>query len=272
MTSPASVPPPGPAPDAPGAAADGVSPAARLSRSVLDALLAGTELQERPTPWSVLTTPAAPDPVGAVRYFRGDGQGGVDAVVTVSLVVPAFGLDSHMLFAFGAADGPLPHFTLDSVQAGGGYAFHLDLVQRVDLAVSPSYADLVYGPLTAPFARASEIPGLTPAAISPRQRSLMSPWMLVHRADESALRAITPIAEEYLRHWLELARAFPADAAAEAKEGDAPLRDRRLRQALFSREIDPVWAQVDRLLGPDATDGLRGLLTTGRLTDEEAGA
>ncbi|MFD3807650.1 hypothetical protein ACFWSF_26065 [Streptomyces sp. NPDC058611] len=272
MTSPASVPPPGPAPDAPGAPADGATPAARLSRTVLDALLAGTALQERPTPWTVLTSPAAPHPVGSVRYFRGDGQGAVDAVVTVSLVVPAFGLDSHMVFAFGAADGPLPHFTLDSVQAGGGYAFHLDLVQRVDLAVSPAYADLLYGPLTAPFARASEISGLTPAAISPRQRSLMSPWMLVHRADETALRAITPIAEEYLAHWLELARAFPADAAAEAKEGDAALRDRRLRQALFSREIDPVWAQVDRLLGPAATDGLRGLLATGRLADEEAGA
>lgn len=267
MTSPA------PDPDAPAAPADGMTPAARLSRTVLDALLAGTALQERPTPWRVLTSPAAPDPVGSVRHFRGDGpDGGVDAVVTVSLVVPAFGLDSHMVFAFGSADGPLPHFTLDSVQAGGGYAFHLDLVQRVDLAVSPAYADLVYAPLTAPFARASEIPGLAPAAISPRQRSLMSPWMLVHRADEPALHAITPIAEEYLRHWLELTRAFPADAAAEAKEGDAAQRDRRLRRALFSREIDPVWAQVDRLLGPATTDGLRGLLTTGRLAGEEAGA
>ncbi|MCY0930172.1 hypothetical protein OTB20_29080 [Streptomyces sp. H27-H1] len=257
---------------APDAAPDGATPAARLSRTVLDAMLAGTALEERPTPWAALTTPATPDPVGSVRYFRGGGQGGVDAVVTVSLVVPAFGLDSHMVFAFGAADSPLPHFTLDSVQAGGGYAFHLDLVQRVDLAVSPAYADLVYGPLTAPFARASEIPGLTPAAISPRQRSLMSPWMLVHRADEAALRAITPVAEAYLRHWLELTRAFPAGAAGEAKEGDAAVRDRRLRQALFSREIDPVWAQVDRLLGTAATDGLRGLLTTGRLPAEEAGA
>lgn len=252
------------------AATDGATPAARLSRTVLDALLAESALEERPTPWAVLTSPASPDPVGSVRHFRGGGHNGVDAVVTVSLVVPAFGLDSHMVFAFGAADSPLPHFTLDSVQAGGGYAFHLDLVQRVDLAVSPAYADLVYGPLTEPFARASEIPGLTPAAISPRQRSLMSPWMLVHRADEAALRAITPFAEAYLRHWLELVRAFPADAAREAGEGDAPLRDRRLRQALFSREIDPVWAQVDRLLGTATTDGLRGLLTTGRLLDEEA--
>ncbi|MGW0364673.1 hypothetical protein [Streptomyces sp. NPDC002990] len=254
------------------AATDGATPAARLSRTVLEALLDAAAVEERPTPWAVLTTPAGPDPVGSVRYFRGGGRSGVDAVVTVSLVVPAFGLDSHMVFAFGAAGSPLPHFTLDSVQAHGGYAFHLDLVPRVDLAVSPAYADHVYGPLTGPYSRASEIPGLTPAAISPRQRSLMSPWMLVHRADAEALRAVTPFAEEYLRHWLELARVFPADAAGEAKEGDAPLRDRRLREALFSRGIDPVWAQVDRLLGTAVTDGLRGLLTTGRLPDEEAAA
>ncbi|MFD3780597.1 hypothetical protein, partial [Streptomyces sp. NPDC058612] len=188
--------------------------------------------------------------------------------VVISLVVPAFGLDSHMVFAFGAPDAPLPHFTLDSVQAGGGYAFHLDLVPRVDLAVNPAYADGVYAPLTGSFARASEIPGLAPAAISPRQRSLMSPWMLVHRADEAALGAITPVAEHYLEHWLALTRSFPADAAREAEEGDAPARDRKLREALFSREIDPVWSQVDRLLGTATTDRLRRLLVTG--TPDEA--
>ncbi|WP_157839165.1 hypothetical protein [Streptomyces flavidovirens] len=240
-----------------------MSPAAELSALVLDRLVAGTGVSERPTEWTTLRGPAFPEPVGSVRYFTGGHAESVASVVYIGLVLPAAGLDSHMVFAFGADDCPLPHFTLDSVHAGGAYAFHLDLVQRADLAAHPVYTDTVYGPLTKPHARAAEAPGLTAAAISPRQRSLMSPWMLVHRADEAALRAITPVAEEYLEHWLSLAAAIPAEAAGELADTDLPERDRRLRTALFSREIDPVWGRVDRLLGATTTDRLRHLLITG---------
>ncbi|WP_405915066.1 hypothetical protein [Streptomyces sp. NBC_00728] len=237
------------------------TPPAALSARVLDRLTAVTGVTESPTPWAELTGETFPGQVGSVRYFTGSGP--VASVVHISLVVPAIGLDSHMVFAFGAADGPLPHFTLDAVHTGEGYAFHLDLVQRADLASHPLYTDTVYGPLTAAHGSAAEIPGLTPAAIGPRQRALMSPWMLVHRADEAALRAVGPLAERYLEHWLTLAGAFPSGAADEVKDTDLADRDRRLRSALFSREIDPVWAQVDRLLGAATTDALRGLLITG---------
>ncbi|MFD3869444.1 hypothetical protein [Streptomyces sp. NPDC058623] len=264
MTSSTESSPARPSGSAGGAAPGGdTTPAARLSATILNSLVSAASLEEQLSPWAELKSPGSPDPVGSVRWFRGGADRDIDSVVAISLVVPAFGLDSHMVFAFGASDSPLPHFTLDSVQAGGGYAFHLDLIPRVDLAVNPAYADGVFTPLTGAFARASEIPGLTPAAISPRQRSVMSPWMLVHRADEAALGAITPIAEHYLEHWLALTRAFPAESAAEAKEGDGPARDRKLREALFSREIDPVWSQVDRLLGTAGTDRLRHLLITG---------
>ncbi|MEU7282252.1 hypothetical protein AB0A69_26265 [Streptomyces sp. NPDC045431] len=241
-----------------------LSPSAELSALVLDRLVAGTGVVERPTEWAALRGPSFPEPVGRVRYFTGDRGVSVASVVYIGLVLPAAGLDSHMVFAFGADDGPLPHFTLDSVYAGGGYAFHLDLVQRADLAAHPVYTDTVYGPLTKPHARAAEIPGLTAAAVGPRQRSLMSPWMLVHRADEAALRAVGPIVEEYADHWLSLAAAMPAEAAGELAGTDLAVRDRRLRSALFSREIDPVWNRVDRLLGPATTDRLRHLLITGR--------
>ncbi|WP_326783375.1 hypothetical protein [Streptomyces sp. NBC_00151] len=248
-------------PSVPPARAAAPSPPAALSARVLGRLTAVTDVTESPTPWGRLTSGAFPGEVGSVRYFTGSGA--VASVVHISLVVPPIGLDSHMVFAFGAAEGPLPHFTLDSVHAGEGYAFHLDLVQRADLASHPAYADAVYGPLTPAHGSAAEIPGLAPAAIGPRQRALMSPWMLVHRADEAALRAVGPIAENYLEHWLTLVGDFPPAAADEVKDTDLADRDRRLRAALFSREIDPVWAQVDRLLGPATTDALRGLLITG---------
>ena len=39
-------------------------------------------------------------------------------------------------------------------------------------------------------------------------------------------------------------------------------RDARHRAALFNPDVDPVWAQVDRLLGPDVSARIRDSLKT----------
>jgi hypothetical protein len=105
---------------------------------------------------------------------------------------------------------------------------------------------------------------MTEAAIGPRQRALMSPWMLVHRADEDAFRGIRGPVHAYLDHWLALAAAgVPESVAATLADTDLPARDRTLRRWLFSRDVDPVWSQVSRLLGDEATDRLRMLLVHG---------
>ncbi|TXS42292.1 hypothetical protein [Streptomyces sp. OR43] len=243
------------------------SPPTALSLRILDRLVAATGVTEVPTAWTALTSAAFPGPAGSVRCFTGDGP--VASVVHISLVVPPIGLDSHMVFAFGAADDPLPHFTLDAVRTGDSYAFHLDLVQRADLAAHGDYTDHVYGPLTAPFEKTADIAGISPAHIGPRQRALMSPWMLAHRADDAAFAGIGPIADAYLDHWLALAADFPAAAADDVEHTGLADRDHRMRELLFSPEIDAVWAQVERLVGPAVTDGLRALLITGSPAAEE---
>ena len=43
----------------------------------------------------------------------------------------------------------VPHFTLDAVAARGIFAFHADLMQRVDLSTHVEYMDAVYAPLDA---------------------------------------------------------------------------------------------------------------------------
>ena len=77
---------------------------------------------------------------------------------------PPIGLDSHMVFAFSPADTPIPHFTLDSVFGQGTYAFHLDLIQRVDLGTHLAYLDRVYSRSTAVYERAIALEGLSKAS------------------------------------------------------------------------------------------------------------
>ncbi|GAA3447603.1 hypothetical protein [Planomonospora venezuelensis] len=199
-----------------------------------------------------LTGPMSPEPAGRLRVLRG---GPVDKAVTVSLVVPAIGLDSHMLFAFTPADSAVPHFTLDAVRSPDHHAMHLDLIPRADLAVHLDYLDACFLPLTGPLEHAWTIDGLSPAAVGPRQRAMMSPWMVVCRATEQAFAALDGTVDAYLAHWLSL-----VGTGVPGVGGDPAARDRDQRANLFSPEVDPVWHQVARLLGEEQAERVRGEL------------
>ncbi|MGB0100288.1 MAG: hypothetical protein WBP61_08405 [Nocardioides sp.] len=211
-------------------------------------------------------------PVGEARVFRGDR---IAKAVYVGLAVPQIGLDSHMVFAFSPAGVPVPHFTLDSVFGQGTYAFHLDLIPRVDLGTHLTYLDWAHTPLSETFLEVTNRPGLAKTAIGPRQFSLMSPWMLVHRAEEEAFRGIDGAVDAYLDHWFSLVEGeVPADVLADVADTDLPARDRRNRTHLFSPDVDHVWAQVQQLVGAEQSESVRTLLLDNTIpaTDSEVRA
>jgi len=230
-----------------------------LATTTLDTIADALSLQEQGSeaqPFKVLRSAMAPHPVGSARLFHGAGG---EQMVYIGLSVPMIKLDSHMVFCFTAATSAVPHFTVDAVHAGDHYAFHLDLIPRVDLGVNLDYMREVYQPLTATHKAAQSIPGLSPAHLSPTQLAVMSPWMLAHRADEGAMDAVGQVCSDYLSHWLSLHKAGLSSGAN--VHGQSPSeRDRIHRGVLFNREVDPVWLQVDRLLGREGSEDLRAML------------
>ncbi len=200
--------------------------------------------------------------VGTHRVLDGERA----SLVYVGMTVETIGLDSHMVFAFSPPQSAVPHFTVDSVLAGSHYAFHLDLIPRVDPGAHLAYLRHCYEPLTEARGAAAQIEGLTPAHLSELQWQLMSAWMLAHRADEAGFAAIGPVVAAYRDHWVGLARdGVPEQARAGVTGAELAERDRRNRAAVFNPEVDPVWAQVDRLLGPETSAAIRrGLRTASR--------
>ncbi|MGI9622773.1 MAG: hypothetical protein ACR2PK_08050 [Acidimicrobiales bacterium] len=192
-------------------------------------------------------------PVGAHRILGGDSA----TVVYVGMTVEAFGLDSHMMFAFTPPESPVPHFTLDAVLAGPHYAFHLDLIPRVDPGANLAYLDHCFVPLTAAHDEALELEGLSPAHLSPRQWQLMSAWMLAHRADEAGFASIVPTVTRYRDHWLQLVASGVPDAAVNTSSDQLKARDAANRAAIFNPDVDPVWARVDQLLGQEVSQRIR---------------
>ena len=190
--------------------------------------------------------------VGQVRLFRGKP---LFQVVTSTIVVPPIGLDSHMMFAFTPSDSAVPHFTLDSVKAGDQHAFHLDLIPRLDLGAHLAYMDECFAPLSSVFAAGGAAAGLSEAQLGPRQRAIMSPWMLAKRATAGAFAAIDGVVDEYLRHWFELVEGGVTAAAARGVDAAALVeRDRRNKAIIFNRDVDKVWDQITPLIGADAAE------------------
>jgi hypothetical protein len=209
-----------------------------------------------------LTSPMTPEPVGEVRVFVAEDEDEpVAKLVYVGLAVEMIGLDSHMVFAFTREGLPIPHFTLDSVLGQGSYAFHLDLIQRADLGTHLAYLDWAHEPLTETYEDVATWPGLSKAQIGPRQNAMMSPWMLVNRADAEAFVSIESAVTTYLEHWFSLLDAeIPAEVLADLADTDLAARDARNRALVFSPEVDKVWAQITRLIGEESAEDVRAQL------------
>ena len=100
-------------------------------------------------------------------------------------------------------------------------------------------------------------------SLGPLQWSLRSPWMIAAIAAPGDLKALDPAVTAYVDQWLQLVDAgLPEPAAADARWQDLAERDRRNRAAMFSPAANPVWFLLDRLVGPEQSSAMRGLLTT----------
>jgi hypothetical protein len=240
-----------------------VSLPAQLAQRSLDVIVGRTGATEVCAtdggPFLTLRRPGDQGRIGAVRVFTSVG---VPKIVTCAITVPERAMDTHMIYGFAPEASPVPHFTLDSVEANGSLAFHLDLVPRVELCTHVPYMDAVYSTLTPTHAEASTRPGLTKARIGPRAHAMMSPWMLVNRADEPAFRGIDGPVNAYIGHWLDLVeQGLPDEATTGIDPRALARRDRVLRSNLFDPEVDPAWGRIGGLVGEDSVRVLRRELT-----------
>ncbi len=246
-----------------------MSPARELCFRTIDAISARfPELKEiRPEgkAFRLLATSQSPE-AGAVRVWNGER---IARMVYIGLrnEQPVRGgsggtmlLDSHMLFAFTPKESAIPHFTLDSVHAGPYLAFHLDLIPRVDLGANLGYMDAVYGGvINEAQAQAKKVEGFTPAPLSSRQLAVMSPWMLANRVSGEAFAKIPVLS--YLDQWSRLVeQGLPAAATEGLTGSDFARRDQQNRSVLFNKVVDPVWVQIEAMIGADVGEELRTLL------------
>ena len=243
----------------------GISLPKSLADKTRDRLVNELQLTEQPGPqggpWIPLEShaPMAQGSVGEVRRYTG---GGLLQLVSCSIVVPQIGLDSHMLFAFTPSETAVPHFTLDSVGAGGHCAFHLDLIPRLDLGANLAYMDEAFTPLTEACQAGRAIEGLSAAHLDPRQNAVMSPWMLAHRATPEAFEKIDDTVTAYLDHWLTLLnKGISSEVLDDVNSEILARRDARNKAIIFDPAVDKVWNQIGGLIGEESALALRNLLT-----------
>lgn len=237
-----------------------------LCHKTRDAIIEQFGMTEVGAPYRVINSQIPPGgPVGEMRIWGGDK---VRKLVYIGITVPMMQLDSHMMFAFTPAESPIPHFTLDSVLAGPTFAFHLDLIPRLDLGANLAYMDATMTPLTEAYEAARKLDGLTEARLSPRQFAIMSPWMLAHRATEEGYRAVAPTIDFYRNHWGSLVEnGLSAEALNGISFEALAERDRRNRAIIFNPAVDKVWDQLKPLIGAEMGAEMRDVLKNQEVED-----
>ena len=195
--------------------------------------------------------------VGEQRIWM--GQDGVFKLVYVGLVANPPGVDSHMMFAFTDKDSVVPHFTVDSVHLShmGHYAYHCEVMPRVDLGPNLAYVDHVYEPLSKANKAIYATNGFTKSEeLGLRQWALMSPWMLAGRAsDGETFEKLFDFISEYREHWASLLeKGIPEECLEGVDLSRTADRDYRNRCAAFNRDVDPVYNQLEPLMGIEEGD------------------
>lgn len=225
-------------------------------------------------PLAIITNARSGDQVGELRIWQGDGVVRKAVYAGIWAHVPGvITLDSHMVFVFTAPDSGVPHFTLDSVERGDldTHAFHLDLIPRVDLGTHLSYIDEVYEPILAEYNAGKAIEGLSAAEIGPRQRAIMSPYMLAYRATPEAYKQLDAYVDAYLEQFLGLVeRGLSEQTLSDIADTDLPVRDEGNRGLIFNTEVDAVWDHIVPLVGRNGSELIRINLARNELVTEVA--
>lgn len=233
-----------------------------LSEKILDHLVQATGATEvlAADGGPLMVAPGTDTPAsGTMRLFRG---GSIQKIVWTKLQVPSRGVTTCMIFAFADPASGLPHFTLDCADHGDeSYAFHLDLMPRVELATHVPYMDEVFLPLTPFYETGRATEGMWATGTTPRQFAMMSPWMLVNFANEEAFRKIGDVVMDYANHWISVINTgLSPEVQATLADTDLTERDAGVRYNLFSPSIDPVWGRVDAMIGPEGSELIRSNL------------
>lgn len=240
-----------------------------MVRDVLDRLTSSLGLTEELNadgdavlPLAAIGGPLDGQRIGEFRVFsRADGT----RVVYSALAIDDFGMDTHQVYAFTAADSLVPHLFVDtaiSPNTEGTFHFGLDLVPRVDLGANLDYSEAVYVPLDEARSHALTQPGVMPVpSLGPLQWSIRSPWMTAAIVAPEDLKKLGSVVTTYVDHWLHLMdEGIPSSAQESLAPQDIEQRDQRNREAMFSPRTNPVWGLVDRLVGAESGQAMKDLL------------
>lgn len=197
-----------------------------------------------------LTHASSPDePAGHLRLWLPDGRSPIDRMVYLRLL--AGPTETQLLFVFGRDHLSMPHLHLQLVEfPPEGCVYNADLLPRLDPVYYPEWFAHVYTRLRRPYRQATSEPqnSCAQAPANPALAVYMSPWGLASgRTTNTELERVRPQLEEYVSHYIQLAKTSDWDAPHGVNLRD---RDARHLQLFFDDELDPrAWHGVYRIVG-----------------------
>lgn len=214
-------------------------------------------------PYFVASNAADGSNAGFVRLWAVADASLADRLIHFRLDSPP--VETHLIFLFGRADTPMPHFHAQVVQFGpDSCVYNVDVIPRLDPVDHPQYFTEVFGPITRYYWKATgdrnNVCAMAPA--NPAVAAYLSPWGIGAGRPTSAdeLTRVLPSIHGYLDHCLDLAHGLRYTGPSAGYLRD---RDRRHMAIFHSDELDPrAWKGVYRVIGEQAGRRVKEIFAT----------
>lgn len=200
---------------------------------------------------------------GYLRLWCGTGDSLIDRMIHFRLISEP--VDTQLFFLFGRSATPMPHFHAQVVQFGpDACVFNADYLPRLDPVDHPDYFAEVFAPITTPYWKAindkNNVCALAPA--NPAIAAYLSPWSIGcgRPTNRAELDRVAPFIEQFLTHYLDLARHLTYARVPPDQLRD---RDRRHLDLFFDDQLDPrAWKGVYGVIGEDVGRRIKKIFKT----------
>jgi len=215
--------------------------------------------------------------LGWLKVIDGGDHPDVLKIIRLRLNFAPVGMEANAVHVITKPDSVIPHAVIEAIfhdpkvetpfrPAHDGppqIGFFMNSVNRVDLGVNLKYMQHIYAAYEESLKAILEDEAIRVAPLPRIQLAAMSPWAAPITCPWEKFDQGKALADLYMNTTLDLIdNGMPEGVVSDEEKARSAYRDKLNRPTYLDREVDHIWGTMEKMIGPEDTEKLMGVLTS----------